>query len=374
LRFAHEFDNPQYPWSQNGENSPGEFIAAWKHLHKLMKSEDAQKIMLVWNPWKAETMADYYPGDDYVDWIGITALNYDTLNSDGKYHSFADLYRPFSNGLFWFTRKPVMLAEFGSLNLDNRQQEWVKNAMVSITANYEEISAIVVFNSALDKNIPGKDWSSDRYLDWTTNSIDFISSNFERKQKQTSVSLNNSDFKTSSTNPITKYEIKGVHYKKGENWKDDYYGLTKNVLIEDFGLLKESGINTIQFTGGNIYDHNILKYSEKFDLNVIYEFEIDNPLDFINDQKKLNEIRKNILAKVKSLKENQNIIGYSFKYDLEDYYTKPLLFDQQTAYLNWLTTFIPKIKTIDSKKSLLVEFKLDGKPSITLKKSAKAFL
>ena len=364
LRFGHEFDNPQYPWSQVGDNSPEEFIAAWKHIHKLIKSEDTQKIMLVWNPWKAETMADYYPGDDYVEWIGITSLNYDTLNSDGKYYSFADLYKPFSDGLFWFTRKPVMLAEFGSLNLENRQQEWITNAMESINTNYEEISAIVAFNSAVDRNIPNNEW----YLDWTTNSMDLIGANFQRKPKQPAVSLKNLGVKTVSANPITKHDIKGVHYKKGQNWRDNYYGLTKNVLNEDFGLLKEVGINTIQFTGGNIYDYNILKYSEKFDLKVIYEFDIDNSIDFIDDREKLNELKEQLIAKVESLKENQNIIGYSFKYDLEHSYTKPLLFDQQTAYLNWLYSFIPEIKTLDPKKSLVMELKLNRETINNIKK------
>jgi len=368
LRFGHEFDNPQYPWSQVGDNSPEEFIAAWKHIHKLIKSLDAQKIMLVWNPWKSETMADYYPGDDYVDWIGITSLNYDTLNSDGKYYSFADLYRPFSDGLFWFTRKPVMLAEFGSLNLDNRQQEWITNAMESINTNYKEISAIVAFNSAVDKNIPNNEWYSNRYLDWTTDSMDLIGDNFQKKPKQPTVSLKNLGVKTVSSNPITKHDIKGVHYKKGQNWRDNYYGLTKNVLNEDFGLLKEVGINTIQFTGGNIYDYNILKYSEKFDLKVIYEFDIDNSIDFIDDRERLNELKEQLIAKVESLKENQNIIGYSFKYDLEHSYTKPLLFDQQTAYLNWLYSFIPEIKTLDPKKSLVMELKLNRETINNIKK------
>src|SRR5690606_40938467 len=78
LRFAHEFDNPQYPWSQVGENSPNEFIAAWKHVHDIASKENANKLVFVWNPWSIEGMTQYYPGNDFVDWIGITLLNYDS--------------------------------------------------------------------------------------------------------------------------------------------------------------------------------------------------------------------------------------------------------------------------------------------------------
>ena len=366
LRFGHEFDNPQYPWSQVGDNSPAEFIAAWKHLHSVIKSEGANKIILVWNPWKAETMADYYPGDDYVDWIGITLLNYEYLNSDGKYHPFENLYQPFSEGLRGFTRKPVMLAEFGSLNLDNRQEDWIKNAMNSIKINHKEISAIVMFNSAFDKNIPVNGSYTKSYLDWTTNSMGSISDNFKQKQKEPAVSLKKSDFKTSVERPVTKHNINGVNYKKGENWRDNYYALTKNALIKDFRLMKEIGINTIRFSGGNIYDHNLLKYSEQFDLKVIYEFGIDNSMDFINDLEKLKLIRENIIAEVKNLKDNQNIIGYSYKYDLENHFIKPLLFDQQAAYLNWLSSLTTEIKSIDPKKSLIVELQLNAETINTI--------
>ena len=187
----------------------------------------------------------------------------------------------------------------------------------------------------------------------------FISDNFKRKQNKPVAYLKNYNLKTFAANPVTKHDIKGVHYKKGENWRDNYYALTKEVLIKDFGLMKEIGINTIQFSGGNIYDHNLLKYSEQFDLKVIYEFGIDNSMDFINGRENLNSIREEIITEVKNLKGNQTIIGYSFKYALGDHFTKPLLFDQQTAYLNWLYSLTSEIKSIDPRKSLIVELHLN---------------
>jgi cellulose synthase (UDP-forming) len=33
LRFAHEADNPFYPWSATGGNTPEQFKAAWKYVH-----------------------------------------------------------------------------------------------------------------------------------------------------------------------------------------------------------------------------------------------------------------------------------------------------------------------------------------------------
>lgn len=366
LRFAHEFDNPQYPWSPGGDNSPEEFKAAWRHVHNLLKKEGHEKIIWVWNPWKAETMAAYYPGDDYVDWIGITLLNYGPLNSDGHYYPFENLYQPFHDARYWISRKPVMLAEFGSVKLGDRQDEWLKDAMNSINKKYDEISGIVMFDSPLDKNIPANDWYTKKHLDWTSNSLAKISEKFDWNTVEKNNSLP-SRREIYAVNPIP-YGIKGVRFKKGDNWRNNYYALTKKELTRDFKLLRETGINTIHFTGGNIYDYNILSYSDKFGLKVVYEFDIDNTVDYINDHEKLNDIKENILNKVTDLKVKKNVIAYSFNYDLKKHFEKPLLYYQRTAYIKWLTSLIDEIKSIDPEKSLVINIELDANTIFEIKK------
>ncbi|UJH89725.1 hypothetical protein LZ575_11720 [Antarcticibacterium sp. 1MA-6-2] len=247
LRFAHEFDNPQYPWSSTGENTPEDFKAAWRHLTSIIAAEGADKIVMVWNPWKAESIVDYYPGDEYVDWIGLTALHYGPLNDDHLYYSFESLYEPFRQEILNLTNKPVMLAEFGALNMDGTQDKWIQEAIESINNKFPEVSGIVLFNSAFDQNIPQTNYNL-KFLDWTSNSLSFIQENFSAKSLSTYTTLNEITSTNSLKNPLTRHNIRGVHYKKGKNWKDNYYALTRNVLKRDFTLMKEAGINTIHYT------------------------------------------------------------------------------------------------------------------------------
>ncbi|WP_168194608.1 glycosyltransferase family 2 protein [Antarcticibacterium arcticum] len=360
LRYAHEFDNPQYPWSAVGGNTPEEFIAAWKHVHELIKAEGANKIIMVWNPWKAHNMAGYYPGDDYVDWIGITLLNYDALNSDGQYHPFKDLYKPFSDEFFWFTRKPVMLAEFGSLKIKDRQEEWLLDAMTSINREFDEIAAIVMFNSAYDKNIPENDWYDQRYLDWTTGSMKEISTRFNPNPPRNGNILKQLTLENPATNPISQFDIKGVHYKKGKDWKNNYYVLTREELQNDLETIKASGLNTIQFKGSDIYDYNIRSISEDVGLQLIYEFDIDASRNYLGNNKKIQKLAKQIINKTERFKDDKNLIAYSFKFNLEQQYVKPLLFAQRTAYLNWLNSLITEIKKIDPIRSIVIEVPLNN--------------
>ncbi len=50
IRFAHEADNPAYPWSPSGGNSPEETRSAWQRVHDLFLAERAYNAVWVWNP------------------------------------------------------------------------------------------------------------------------------------------------------------------------------------------------------------------------------------------------------------------------------------------------------------------------------------
>ena len=368
LRFAHEFDNPHYPWSGKGNNTPEDFIAAWQHLSDLLKEEDAHQVMMVWNPWKPEVMERYYPGDKYVDWIGLTVLNYGALAGENGYYSFQSLYHPFREKLVQFTDKPVMLAEFGSVKLGNRQNEWFDDAIKALDSDYQEVKAVILFNSLFDKNIPTNDWYNDSYINWTINSFGKISKAIQGNKTKINFSSQTPAVKSFVANPVTNHEIKGVRYKKGTSWRNNYYAVSRNVLLEDFKKMTEAGINTIHITGGNIYDHNIISYSNDYDLNVIYQFQTENEKGFIRETEDLQEMKSEILEKVQELKDNNNVIGYSFSYDLENYFLKPLLFSQREAYLKWLNSVITEIKKIDPSKSIVMDLDQNAETDYHIRK------
>lgn len=357
LRFAHEFDNPQYPWSAAGNNTPEEFKTAWKHVHKIFKEEGAHQVIFVWNPWKPETMQEYYPGDNYVDWVGLTLLDYSPLENVNEY-SFNELYEPFKDKLYWFTRKPVMLAEFGSLQKGEQQQKWLSSALSAINTKHEEVAAIVFFNSAVDQNIPSNTPSEQQQLDWSLASWDFLSQKYKEGQHLNPGILSKAS--KGAAYPITRFDIKGVRYKKGTSWKNNYYALTKEVLEKDFREMKKAGINTIHVRGGNIYDHNLLLYTAKAGFQLIYQFNIPQNMDFIDNREKLNALEEEVLEKVEDLKDRKNVIGYSFALDLQEHFIKPQLFRQRMAYLKWLQTLTQKIKAIDPKTSITIDLELNS--------------
>ncbi len=159
IRWGHEFNGYWYPWSiPANDNDPDKFIEAWRHVHDIFEQENATNVQWVWcpylrsnpdEPWNDPLLA--YPGDDYVDWIGIDEYNWGAsfIWSDWLEFEqiFANKVRIFSTH---FPGKPIMIAEVGCTEesqLPGRTKSlWVRNMLDSLK-RLTPIKALVWFNS-----------------------------------------------------------------------------------------------------------------------------------------------------------------------------------------------------------------------------------
>lgn len=78
LRYASEMNGDWQAWS----GDPKLYIDKWRTVARVMR-EVAPKVILVWCPFAQpqRTIPDYYPGDEYVDWVGVNI--YSVLRHDG---------------------------------------------------------------------------------------------------------------------------------------------------------------------------------------------------------------------------------------------------------------------------------------------------
>ncbi len=379
LRFGHEFDNPQYPWSQKGDNTPEEFIAAWRHVHTLFQKAKATNTIWVWNPWKASAIESYYPGAQYVDWVGITGLNYASLNSDKKWYSFAELYTPFKQKLAQLPKHPVMIAEFGSLKDGGDQQQWIKDAFHEIDTQYPEVRSVVFFNSDLDQNWPEnstKRGSKNKTINWSVTNFEAIKEVFDFPKPPSYLFdiLPESIPQTPAYTPKTAFisGSRGVNYKKGQLWIHDYYTLTKKHLDLDFAKIKDLGIDIIKYQGSDIYDYNILQAAKRFRIDIAYSFWIPESLDFIEDQKSMQKLTAKIIATISEYQKHQEIQCWHISNDIFTALTKnydtPISRYQQEGYLRWLHQLINAIRKIDTNRPIIVDLELQEQSTTIAKK------
>ncbi|MFB9054909.1 glycosyltransferase family 2 protein [Formosa undariae] len=365
LRYSHEFDNPFYPWYDNAENASTKFKDAWIHVHDIFRENGVENVIWVWNPWKHKNIKTFYPGPDYVDWFGVNILNYATSKNMDNWYSFKQLYDSFHNEFENLPDTPVMISEFGALKDGDNQRKWFSSAFNTLKYEFDEINAIVYFNSKLDNNLP-EGIESSNYFDWTISKGDIPENKFKNYFQHKI--FNNSEVLATKENDSKfklRHNIKGVNLKKGRYWSQDYHILSRQNLITDFENMKKVGINTIRFKENSAYDYNVLKLSKAYNLNVSYGFWIPEDINFRFDTLKLKQLENKILDKIAKNNHRTNIISWSIQNDVlsnqKNIFNKPELFYQNQAYLLWLNNIVVKIKNIDSKRPIILDVEVNNK-------------
>ena len=155
LRFAHEMNDPyRYPWGPQHGNRPEDFIAAWRHVHLIFQKMGATNVLWVWSPHISMPWVEfYYPGPQYVDWIGTGVLNYGTIASWSRWWSFHQILEKAYPDLRRMG-KPIMICEFGTLAQGGDMGEWYRQAFYHMTHTYSAgVRAIEFFNQTRDVTI-----------------------------------------------------------------------------------------------------------------------------------------------------------------------------------------------------------------------------
>lgn len=157
-RDAHNFNTPiivewgtevngnWFPWNgywNDQEAGARKFRDAYRHIIELTKKEGADNIIWVYHvnwisiPDKEwNSYSSYYPGDDYIDWIGVSlygALNSDS-NPNGTFSEHMDFVYPQLKQIG--SEKPIIISEFGT-DFNNKKVDaynWTLDALSNITS------------------------------------------------------------------------------------------------------------------------------------------------------------------------------------------------------------------------------------------------
>lgn len=146
-----------YPdWNEPGV-SPAEFIASWQHVYRIFQQEGVTNAAFVWCPtlWDGpagQSPSTWYPGDQYVDWIGVDAYPQSAVESFiltgpgglNDQESFAAQHA-----------KPMMVAEWAPA-LPQPDTAAAIDLLFDFAAKYPKtVKALVYF----DFNTNGKDYT-----------------------------------------------------------------------------------------------------------------------------------------------------------------------------------------------------------------------
>ncbi|MCE3225894.1 MAG: family 2 glycosyl transferase [Bacteroidetes bacterium] len=364
LSFAHG--------TSKSESDASLYIKASQYIHGFFDRAGIYNITWIWCP-SSPNDYDLYPGSEYVDWIGISCLNYGKDIQSKQVSSFSDLYSQFRNK-YLSLDKPVMITEFGA-STETAQKEWFLESLKNISSEFREIKSVVFFNSK--KNVlsfsddPGKDFSTTTDFKFRDNSVaEAISSELMKEPfnlKPFSVSqssLYSVNTHSSSYNGITgtpgnysmlingkPFYIKGIAYNTSHDWRDGNTPLTRRQVEKDFEKIKAMGANTIRRYDYGIYDKNILNIAKEYDLKVLYGFWFDPKVDYYKDSAKVKEYLHSVEEKVLEYKDQPSVLAWSVGNEtwglLKHSYSKPYLIKVRSHYVKFIELLAKRIHELD---------------------------
>jgi beta-mannanase len=196
VSFANEMNGSWFPWSGvlyggdkpapgGGFQGPETFKAAWRHVVDRVRARGATNVKWVLHlmdfsmPYEEWNLADeYYPGADYVDWLGFSLYGAQ-FPADDRYPDFFSCFDwPYTELTEVDPTKPIMLCEWGvgEFPAIGDKGEWIRGAFrtMSNTAKYPRLQAAVYWNERWQNSANEADESSNenagKYSDLRVNS------------------------------------------------------------------------------------------------------------------------------------------------------------------------------------------------------------
>ncbi len=135
FRLGNEMNGDWCPYSSYNTSKDTEIFKEFYHyVYSFFEEAEVENVIWIWNPngksfpnfnWNNELM--YYPGDEYVDIIGLTAYNTGTYYEGENWTEFADLYDPIYEEYLEKYSQPMMITEFASSSVGGDKNQWIRN-------------------------------------------------------------------------------------------------------------------------------------------------------------------------------------------------------------------------------------------------------
>lgn len=143
FRLGNEMNGDWCPYAgYNTSRDPMIYKEFYRYVYSFFEEAGVQNAIWAWNPnaesfpnfkWNDTLM--YYPGDEYVDVVGMTAYNTGTYyaSTGEKWSEFNQLYGNLYNEYVRDFSQPLMICEFGSASAGGDKTQWVQNMFNNIS-------------------------------------------------------------------------------------------------------------------------------------------------------------------------------------------------------------------------------------------------
>lgn len=169
IDFAPKMNGDWFSWSgkYNGgsitnrygdlniADGPERYRDAYRHIINTFREEGATNVTWVFHvnansfpdePWNNYNA--YYPGDEYIDWIGMSV--YGAITPAEDWEGFTQIMDTTYPKLEAVSKtKPLAVMEYGVIERNGKKAEWIRDALESIkSGKYPRIKAICYWHES----------------------------------------------------------------------------------------------------------------------------------------------------------------------------------------------------------------------------------
>ncbi len=160
VRWGHEFNGNWYAWTlvRNGK-SPELYVQAYRRVHDVLRRSGATNALMVWcmndrsvpnEPWNNPQAC--YPGDAYVDWIGVDGYNWGKGQNWSMWVSFEAIFKGRYELICRLWKKPIMICEVSSAEYGGQKGLWIEGMAVYLKNEFPAVRALCWFNENKERN------------------------------------------------------------------------------------------------------------------------------------------------------------------------------------------------------------------------------
>jgi len=161
LRVMHEMNGYWYIWGVGRcSNTYASIKSVWRTIWNIVKGPEgvgATNVKFVWSVTGTNYIGTVWPGDTYVDYIGISAFNWGKNTKPGSFDAWRSMVTAIGKTMSAITnkinsQKPIIIAELGSADkagCATCKPDWVSTGYPATYKKWSRIKAIVYLNMDL---------------------------------------------------------------------------------------------------------------------------------------------------------------------------------------------------------------------------------
>ena len=140
------------PWgvAVNGNTTEGE-KSFWQYVVTRFRSAGASNVSWIWSPNTRFyddpcSYSQIYPGDNFVDFVGLDGYNWGTTQSWSTWQSFSDVFGQSYNELTRLTGKKILIMEVSSAESGGSKAQWITDMFSDLRTKFPQIQGFTWFS------------------------------------------------------------------------------------------------------------------------------------------------------------------------------------------------------------------------------------